>query len=357
MMHMFRMIECIKGIDAPVLQQEMRVRQRGGKAFGVMLGYIGILSVIAIFILLLSDLPTSINPRSGTAVLARAGRDMFRILTYAQLVMVILVVPAYSAGVVSMEREKGSFDLLAITTLHSSNIITQKLLAALAQVVILMVASVPVLSIVFLLGGVSPGEVAVAYALIAMSAAAVGALGVMCSCYFANTRAATFMTYLITVLFLAGLPLAGAIIQSYHSYGSNSSDIGYALGITVAVAFAAGIIAVFMFGIIALILSKTSRHWNSRTFRMWTFGATYAAVLLAFNIPSVCDPIISATNMGGLFMPLFVNAFAAMAAVVDPGIFTANTTLVIALTLLFSAGCAYLFRNLSVIRFNALRRI
>jgi hypothetical protein len=322
-----------------------------------MLGYIAILSVIAILILFLSDLPDSVNPHSGTAALARAGRNMFSGLTYAQLVMVILVVPAYSAGVISMEREKGSFDLLAITTLHSSNIITQKLWAALAQVMMLMVASVPVLSIVFLLGGVSPGEVAVAYALIAMSAAAVGALGVMCSCHFANTRAATFMTYLITVIFLAGLPLAGSILESYRGYNSNSSGLGYALGITIAVAFAAGIIAVFLFGIVALILSKTTGHWRSRTFRMWIFGATYAAVLLVFNIPSICYAIIDAAKIGGLFIPLFVNVFVAMAAVVDPGTLVANTNLIIILTLLFSAGCAYLFRNLSVIRFNALRRI
>ncbi|MEN6357265.1 MAG: hypothetical protein ABFD83_09300 [Armatimonadota bacterium] len=347
----------IESIDAPVLRQEMRIRQRGGRAFGVMFGYIAMLSIIAILMMYISDPPSSINPQIGTSALERAGRYMFRGLTYAQLVMVILVVPAYSAGVISMEREKGSFDLLAITTLRSASIVTQKLWAALAQVVLLLIASVPVLSIVFLLGGVSPGEVAVAYALIAMSAAAVGALGVMCSCYFANTRAATFMTYLVTVLFLAGLPIAGAILESYRGYSGNSSGIGYALGITLAVAFAAGIIAVFMFGMVALILRKTTGHWNSRTFRMWIFGATYAAVLLVFNIPSICYAIMDTANIGGLFMPLFVNAFVAMAAVVNPETFVASTSLVIVLTLLFSAGCAYLFRNLSVIRFNAIRRV
>jgi hypothetical protein len=348
----------IEAFDIPVLRQEMRIRQRGGRSFGVMLAYTGILSFIALVVLFTSDLTGQHLQQSGAAAMARAGHDIFTGLTFAQLVMVILVVPAYSAGVISMEREKGSFDLLVLTILGSGSIITQKFAAALAQVMMLLVASIPVLSIVFLLGGVSPGEVALAYTIIILTAAAVNALGVMCSCYFANTRAATFTTYLVTVLFLAGLPIANEILQGMSAYGSRNASTNYALSITLGVAFSAGIISVFLFGIVALILRKLTGHWRSRTFRMWTFGATYAVVLLAFNIPSVCWAIINSMQIGGMFALLYINAFVAMAVLIDPyAAHSINPSLIIAPTLLFSAGCAYLFRNLSINRFNAIRRV
>lgn len=353
----------LNALNMPVLRQEMRIRQRGGRAFGVMFAYTGILSLIAILVLFMSDFTghhyiQNGVPQSATAALARVGHDIFTGLTFAQLLMVILVVPAYSAGVISMEREKGSFDLLVLTILGSSSIITQKLAAALAQVIMLLIASVPVLSIVFLLGGVSPGEVALAYAIILLTAAAVNSLGVMFSCYLASTRAATFATYLVTVLFLAGLPIANEILQGVSGYGSGNTSTGYAIGITLAVAFAAGIITVFIFGIVALILRRTTSRWNSRTFRMWSFGATYAVVLLTFNIPSVCWAIINSLQVGGMFILLYINAFVAMATIINPyKANPANSNLIIILTMLFSAGCAYLFRNLSINRFNSIRRV
>lgn len=367
----------IPRFDLPMLTHEMRIRMRGGRPFAVMFVYVLVLSAIALAVVYsaadLQGAPRQIavhqytsGPAALTGMLAMYGRRLFVSLSLAQLAMIALIVPAYGAGTVTAERERGTLALLSLTLLSSSTIIVQKLAAALAQAVMLLIASGPVLGIVFLLGGVSPPEVFVVYCILLSTAAMVGALGVMCSCLLRNTRSSTFMAYLVTLVFLIGMPIGGVWFKNVASMGLYESATSFPLTFTAMFAFSGGVAALVIYGALALLLRKVSQHWRTRAFRMAVFGAVYALLLLALSVPSTTDMLINTLYRRDVFLPLFVNPLYAISVLTIGGIASPLASggygcgpmeaLVVGATILFAIGCAYPFKQISAARFESLRR-
>jgi hypothetical protein len=343
-------------LEAPVLVQEMRVRQRGAKAFVVMLFYLLILSV-ATMLMVYFMMP---HNTTDSRQMSELGQGIYAALTFLQLVMVVLIVPAYSSGAVSSERERGTFDLLALTLLSSSSIVTQKLAAAIGQVVMLILASIPVMSVVFLLGGVSPVEVIVAYAILLVTAIALGALGMLCSCCLRSSRTSTFAAYSIILLFMAGLPIGGAWLLDMARSGQSVSDGAFPWVFALMFTFVGGVLSLVIYAPLALIMHNKANIWRVRAFRMGIFGAVYALLLLALTVPSTTDLVIDSCYSQGMFLPMFVNPFVAlfcfMEAHFGPSGRLGLAWWMIVATAAFSLGCAYLFRHISSARFAGLRR-
>ena len=128
--------------------------------------------------------------------LAAFGTLLFRLLAYAQLVLVIFFSALLAAGAVAQEKDRRTFVLLLITDLKHREIVLGKLLGSLLQIIVLLAASVPILSLTLLLGGVAPLQVLQAFLVLLGSALAAGALG----CVMALWREKTFQTLALTVL-------------------------------------------------------------------------------------------------------------------------------------------------------------
>ncbi len=347
--------EWVKRADAPVLVQELRVRQRGIKPFVVTGVYTLILSVIAMLALCWG--PRSSHPTAQD--MSEVGKGLFGALSFVQLGMIALIVPAYSAGAISSERERGTFDLLALTLLSSPTIVTQKLTAAIAQALMLIVASAPVVGVVFLLGGVSPVEVLTVYGLLIVTAILVGGLGTLCSCCMRNSKASTFVTYLIVFAFYAGLPIAGSWFLSIASMGVDRAMGSFPWLFAGMFLFAGGICALIVYAPVALIMHNR-RVWESRAFRMSVFGGVYAILLLIMSCPKALDAAVSFGYSQGLSLPMFVNPFAALFYYIDARLGSSSSVSqaywMVGATVGFSLGAAYLFRHIASVRFALLRR-
>ena len=341
--------------DAPVLVQEMRVRQRGTTPFVVMLFYLLILSVATMLMLVFLMRDGANSPSESSEL----GRQIYATLTFLQLVMVVLIIPAYSAGAVSGERERKTFDLLALTLLSSSGIVTQKLAAAIGQAVMLILASVPVMSVVFLVGGVSPAEVAVAYGVLLATAILLGALGMLCSCCLRSSKVSTFAAYSVILLFMAGLPIGGAWLLDLARMGTQSFEGAFPWFVALMFAFVGGVASLMVYAPLALIMHGRANVWRARAFRMGIFGAVYAGLLLVLTVPSATNVVVESCYSQGMFLPMFVNPFVALACYMDAHFGSGRVVTaywMIGATMAFSLGCAYLFRHISSARFAGLRR-
>src|SRR4029453_7613192 len=95
----------------------------------------------------------------------QVGKILFAGSATLEMILITLVTPALTATAISGERERGTFDLLRSTPVRSHTIVWGKLVAALSYAALLIVASVPFASAVFLFGGVAPSDVWVAFAL------------------------------------------------------------------------------------------------------------------------------------------------------------------------------------------------
>ena len=194
-------------IHNPVAVKELRGRMRGRRAFVILTIYLLIMSgfILLIFAGFAASGPTGPDLR-------QLGKYVFAVVVAVQIFLVLIIGPSLTAGAISGEKERKTYDLLRTTLLSSRAIVAGKLLSALSYVFLLVIASIPIQSIAFLLGGISPSEVVISQAVILSCAIAYALIGLYMSTVARNTLAASVATYAIVIFLTAGLPvLAGGI--------------------------------------------------------------------------------------------------------------------------------------------------
>ncbi len=191
----------------PILIKELRSRMRGPRAFItitlILLLTGGVMAGILQIILAASRYSNVLSPQIG--------QTMFAALAFLELFMVCAITPAVTAGAVSGEKEKQTYEMLMATPLSATRVLWGKLVSAMSYIFLLLFAAVPLASIVFIFGGVAPREMLKALLVLLVVAVTFGFLGLFMSALFGRTGRATVASYLtvliITIgpMFLAGM--------------------------------------------------------------------------------------------------------------------------------------------------------
>lgn len=190
--------------DNPVTVKELRSRMRGRRAFVVLTIYLSIMSLIITLIYLsyasAANQPFGPDPR-------QAGKAVFGAVVGVEVLLAIFIAPAFTAGAITGERERQTYDLLRTTLLPANWFVMGKLQSALAYVLLLVVASIPLQSIAFLLGGLSIEELIVSQIIIVVGAVTFAVYGLFCSSSLRSTLAASVATFGGAIFFTLGLPI------------------------------------------------------------------------------------------------------------------------------------------------------
>jgi ABC-type transport system involved in multi-copper enzyme maturation permease subunit len=193
-----------------IMSKELRSRFRGRRAFLVLTIYIGVLALIAYGAYLNSvaqaRVPGELFAPDGSSVSvvnasAIVGQAIFAMLSVFQLLLVAFLAPAFTTGAISLEREKATLDLLITTPLRPGAIVIGKLMSALAFVLLMILAGIPVSALVLMYGGASVENIVQAQVVLLVSAIGFGVIGLFCSALIKRTQSATVIAY-SAVLFL-----------------------------------------------------------------------------------------------------------------------------------------------------------
>lgn len=176
--------------------KELRGRMRGRRAFVILTVYLLLLATFAWMMELILEQRFG-RGLAGSAAFASAqiGAGIFTALLMLETLMVVALAPAFTAGAISLEREKQTLDMLATTPISSLSIVVGKLLSALTYLFILIFASIPMTAVVFVFGGVSPDDVIRGYVVLLATAIGLGSVGLFFSALMKRTQAATIATY------------------------------------------------------------------------------------------------------------------------------------------------------------------
>ena len=217
-----------------VALKELRGRMRGRRAFTVVTLYLALLAAFTWAVIQIqrsgADALTTQYQFGGVSGIAQAarsagvGQTLFAALLILLTMLVIFLAPAFTAGAISQERERQTFELLAATPLPATAVVLGKLLSALVYLFLLVLASIPLMSFVFTFGGVGVDDVVRAYALLIATALGLGALGLFLSALVQRTGAATILSYLIVI---------GLTVGSLFVFLSWASLVNYQPGATV----------------------------------------------------------------------------------------------------------------------------
>ena len=221
----------------PVYKKELKTSVRTVKMSWTILVYNAALATIALFLFY--------------ACFANRSRiDYSEILTiYAFIAclefgLIIFVVPALTSSAISGERERQTLEILLTTTLKPIHIITGKLYASISEIVLLVVSSLPILSLVFTVGGIRMVDLLTLIVVCIITAIFVGAIGLAYSTVFKRTVPATIMTYgtliVIMLVSIVALFIIQALMISFYDQqyyvvnptsgaAYNPPTIGYAM--------------------------------------------------------------------------------------------------------------------------------
>ncbi|MFJ5765373.1 ABC transporter permease [Lysinibacillus sp. NPDC093210] len=199
----------------PVLVKELKLRFRSFKSFSGLMFYLAVICIfIAGFLLLTTGFTGKGFFRPDTSFM------MFAVLTILQMALVLFITPSLTAGAISSEREKQTLNILLTTTQSSTQIIIGKLLSSVAFLVLMLIAGLPLYSLVFLFGGVSPSQLISIFLFYLLTVVAIGSIGVMFSTITKKTIVAMIATY-GSIIFLGGITAFFFFLSmAFHQMGN-----------------------------------------------------------------------------------------------------------------------------------------
>ncbi|HEX3598624.1 MAG TPA: hypothetical protein VHU84_00700 [Lacipirellulaceae bacterium] len=151
--------------------------------------------------------------------LAWFGAATFQILAPLQLAVAMAFSALLVASAVSLEKDRKTLDLLLLTNLSNSDLVLGKLCAAILSVVVIIAATLPLLMIVALLGGVSHLQILRIEAVTIASVFVAGSLGSVIALWREKTFQALAMTMLVLVLWLIAWEVVAATIPDSRWLG------------------------------------------------------------------------------------------------------------------------------------------
>ena len=193
----------------PVYRKELRVSVRSFKFAMMITAYNLLLSIVALFIFFVC-----FDARFHTTL------DYSNILTVYMSVaciefgLIFFIVPILTSSSIAGERERQTLEILLTTTLKPMQIIIGKLESSISMVLLLMVSSIPVVSIVFSIGGIGVSAVFGLLVLIIVSTILVGSIGIWCSAVLKKTIPSAVSTFGMLFIIIIG-PMAILLMLSY----------------------------------------------------------------------------------------------------------------------------------------------
>lgn len=143
------------------------------------------------------------------------GREIFVYLAYFQFFLAASLSPALTANAITSEKTAGTLGILFLSQIRSSDIVIGKLLPRLVDLATAILASLPLVLVFLLFGGVSTEEYVQVYLVMTAVALFGASAGIFFSVILRNGGAAIILSYAATALYLffpKALPQFGSLL-------------------------------------------------------------------------------------------------------------------------------------------------
>lgn len=205
----------------PVLKNETKLAVRSFKFTLMIFFYVLFLSAGALFIF-----NASIEDSYFSGVNLQSIIYFYIGMAVIQAILLMFVVPSLTATAICAEREKQTLEVLLSTKMSTLSIVIGKLLASVSRVILLIICTMPIYSIAFFIGGVNLGNILELSFFFIVTTIFVGSVGVFISTFIKTSRAATAVTYGVTLFIFVGIVILAYIILLFNdSRAANVQDV------------------------------------------------------------------------------------------------------------------------------------
>ncbi|NNC74884.1 MAG: ABC transporter permease subunit [Acidimicrobiia bacterium] len=132
------------------------------------------------------------------------GVFIFEMIMVLLMTGVVFVVPGQAAVTIVGERDRQTLQLLQVSQLSATSVVVGKLISSLSYILLLVVATTPLLVIPVLLGGVTIGQVAGALGMLIAASVMIGAVSMWVSARAKSVQGAVLGSYLWAAMLVFG---------------------------------------------------------------------------------------------------------------------------------------------------------
>lgn len=199
----------------PVFKRELKSKGRSLRTPLMIIIYLLVISSVMAVILYATN--ESYNSNFGFD--PQYIKSIYLVITLLMMGLICFIVPATTSGSICGEKQRKTFDLMVCTKMSSWSIVLGKLASSLLQTVMLLIATIPILSILFLYGGLSIWNIILLFLFFLVVAVLLGSIGLFCSSYFKRTVTATVVSYIVMlVLTLGTIYVVGVAVGVFNTY-------------------------------------------------------------------------------------------------------------------------------------------
>jgi ABC-2 type transport system permease protein len=198
----------------PMIRKELRQRMRERRSWvlpSLYLLALGAAVVIAYFFSTMGFPFQMEAERQG----AQVGIVVFLTIAYAQMALLLLLAPVFSAGSLTIEKEQRTLAMLLTSLLSPAEIWLGKFVSAMLFLILLLLSALPILSLAFSLGGIGPEDLVRATAMTLLVLASISAIGLYFSSIFRRSVHSTAVSYVAVIALTAVTFIVFLMLQSH----------------------------------------------------------------------------------------------------------------------------------------------
>lgn len=184
----------------PVYKNELKMNVRTIRTSFILLGYNAILMIIGLltFYLVFGSNPSYNRGNYGEVLV------LYCMIAILEVSMVLIVVPAITSGCITGERERQTLEILLTTTLSPRQIVWGKVASSMSLLLLLVISSLPIVSIVFSIGGIEYKDLFQMVFMVCVTSFYIGSIGIYFSTKLKKSISATIATYLAVLILCLG---------------------------------------------------------------------------------------------------------------------------------------------------------
>ena len=202
---------------AALLTKELRLRLRRERTIWVLITYLLVMTLLGFLFI---SRTSAYNSNSVSTL----GLGLYTLLVFVQLFLIMFITPAFTATSINGEKERQTFDLLLCSRLSSFELVACKLVAGLANALLLIAASIPLFSLVFFFGGVGPAQVFQATLVFVVTAIVVGTFGLFCSTLLKRPPVSIAIAYMFCVIWVITPWLLSFLLQLSAPFNGSAQE-------------------------------------------------------------------------------------------------------------------------------------
>lgn len=215
----------------PIIKKDLKIASRSMKLCWTVFAYEGIL--VWGYLMTMAVIQGLSHSLYSDGIMYSKLTSLFPVMAVIQFGIILLTTPILTSASITGERERQTFDLMLTTCVTPLGIIFGKVGSAMIRVLFYVFASLPIISLAFILGGLNWWCLVGFVAVVLVIALFAGSIGIFCSSFCRKTIVAVLLSFAIYGVFFGATFMPVYFHAIYDMIDFTGTSIKYSVSLLI----------------------------------------------------------------------------------------------------------------------------